>query len=195
VGVFGEPAVSNRVNLVTARHTGPMPRALLLTPGAGGTAEHRTLLAVERALAPVPVLRVKLPPRPERAVEAVRRHVHALAVAHRLDPAQVVVGGRSYGGRMCSVAVAEGLPVGGLLLLSYPLHPPGHPATGRAEHLGSIDVPVLAVSGRTDPYGTPDELRAALPAQADLELVPGAHAPADDAAVAAIVARWWRTLP
>ena len=50
-------------------------------------------------------------------------------------PERVVLGGRSMGGRMCSMAVAEGLPAAGLVLLSYPLHPPGKPDKLRVEHL------------------------------------------------------------
>jgi predicted alpha/beta-hydrolase family hydrolase len=70
-----------------------------------------------------------------------------------------VLGGRSMGGRMCSMAVAEGLPAGGLVLLSYPLHPPGKAENLRIEHLPQIAVPTLVVSGSSDPFGTPEELR------------------------------------
>ena len=61
------------------------------------------------------------------------------------------------GGRMCSMAVAEGLPAAGLALFSYPLHPPGKPDKLRVEHFGAIDVPTLFVSGDRDPFGTPEE--------------------------------------
>ena len=62
---------------------------------------------------------------------------------------------------MCSMAVAEGLPAAGLVLISYPLHPPGKPEKLRTEHLPALDVPCLFVSGTRDPFGTPDELEAA----------------------------------
>ena len=58
---------------------------------------------------------------------------------------------------MCSMAVAEGLPAAGLVLLSYPLHPPGEPDNLRVEHFGSVNVPVLFVGGDRDPLGTPEE--------------------------------------
>ena len=62
---------------------------------------------------------------------------------------------------MCSMAVAEGLPAAGLVLISYPLHPPGKPGKLRTEHLPDLRVPCLFVSGTKDPFGTPDEIEAA----------------------------------
>ena len=73
----------------------------------------------------------------------------------------MVLGGRSMGGRMCSMAVAEGLPAAGLVLISYPLHPPGRPDRLRIEHLPRLNVPCLFVSGTRDAFGTPAELEAA----------------------------------
>jgi predicted alpha/beta-hydrolase family hydrolase len=91
---------------------------------------------------------------------------------------RLLLGGRSYGGRMCSMAVAEGLPAAGLVLLSYPLHPPGRPEKLRVEHFGQIDVPTLFVSGDRDPFGTPDELAehvAAIPGPVTTVTLSGAH--------------------
>ena len=91
---------------------------------------------------------------------------------------------------MSSTAVADGLAVAGLLLLSYTLHPPGQPDRLRVEHLPRVDVPVLAVSGATDPFGTPDELAhhlATLAGPTTLVVVPGPHAPSDGPVVAAVV--------
>jgi predicted alpha/beta-hydrolase family hydrolase len=65
------------------------------------------------------------------------------------------------GGRICSMAVAAGLPSAGLVLISYPLHPPGQPERRRTEHLPAITVPCLFVSGTRDTFGTPEELEAA----------------------------------
>ena len=143
---------------------------LLLTPGAGSGREHHTLEAIEVALAPLPVVRVDFPYRkegrkaPDRAPKCIASVVTdaARAVADwSIEPAQLVLGGRSMGGRMCSMAVAEGLPAAGLVLISYPLHPPGRPEKLRVEHLPSIDVPCLFISGTRDPFGTPAELEAA----------------------------------
>ncbi len=63
------------------------------------------------------------------------------------------------GGRMCSMAVADGLPVKGLVLVSYPLHPPAKPDKLRIEHLPCVTVPTLFVHGTNDPFGSPTELR------------------------------------
>ena len=163
--------------------------ALLLTPGAGAGRDNRTLVAVEKAVAPLPCARVDFPYRlagrrmPDRAPVAIahlRVEAAALAAEHGLGPEQIVLGGRSYGGRMCSMAVAEGLPAAGLVLLSYPLHPPGQPAKLRIEHLPQITVPVLAISGRNDPFGTPEELEehfAVIPGPLTQIWVDGDHTP------------------
>ena len=65
------------------------------------------------------------------------------------------------GGRICSLAAAEGLATAGLVLIAYPLHPPGRPERLRTEHFPALDVPCLFVSGTRDPFASPDELEAA----------------------------------
>jgi hypothetical protein len=65
------------------------------------------------------------------------------------------------------MAVAEGLPALGLVLVSYPLHPPGRPDRLRTTHFARLEVPCLFVSGTRDAFGTPAELEAAA------ELIPG----------------------
>ncbi|TQL02860.1 alpha/beta family hydrolase [Cellulomonas sp. SLBN-39] len=166
---------------------------LLLTPGASATRDHSTLVALDAALAAqVPVRRVDLP-RGRAAVARVRAEAEAFAAELGVPTGRLVVGGRSFGGRMASMAVAEGLDVAGLLLLSYPLHPPGEPEKLRTAHLPDVRVPVLAVSGERDPFGSPTELAhhlAALGGPWTLALVPGTHAPADGAVVEA-VRLWW----
>jgi predicted alpha/beta-hydrolase family hydrolase len=182
-------------------------RALLLTPGAGADASHHTLVAVERAVAPVPVARVDFPYRragrkaPDRAPKAIASiHDEAAALCEResIPADSLVLGGRSYGGRMCSMAVAEGLPAAGLVLLSYPLHPPGKPDRPRTEHFAEVDVPCLFVSGERDPFGSPDEFAAAV------ELIkgpvrqvwlPGGHDPKNqDEAIGDAVRDWLKRL-
>lgn len=75
---------------------------------------------------------------------------------------KVLLGGRSMGGRICSMAVAEGLvAAAGLVLVSYPLHPPGRPERMRCEHFPKISVPCLMVSGTRDAFASPSELEAA----------------------------------
>lgn len=143
---------------------------LLLTPGAGSGRDHHTLEAIEVALAPLPVVRVDFPYRkegrraPDRApklIASVVADAETVVADWAISPAGLLLGGRSMGGRMCSMAVAEGLPSAGLVLISYPLHPPGKPEKLRTEHLPSIDVPCLFVGGTRDPFGTPAELDAA----------------------------------
>lgn len=146
------------------------PGGLLLTPGAGSGRDHQTLVAIESALAPLPVTRVDFPYRkegrrpPDRApklIASVVADAEAIVADWSIPPGDLLLGGRSMGGRMCSMAVAEGLPSAGLVLISYPLHPPGKPEKLRTEHLPAIDVPCLFVGGIRDPFGTPAELQAA----------------------------------
>src|SRR4029453_19164087 len=109
----------------------------------------------------------KAPDRAPKLIACVVEEAAALAERGGGDPPSLVLGGRSMGGRMCSLAVAEGLAAAGLVLISYPLHPPGRPDSLRTDHLPAIGVPCLFVQGDRDPFGTPDELQRAL------ELVPG----------------------
>jgi predicted alpha/beta-hydrolase family hydrolase len=142
------------------------PGALLLFPGAGSNRDNHTLVALDEGL-DLPVARAdfayrregrRAPDRAPKAIAAVRAEAALLAEAAGVGAEQVVLGGRSYGGRMCSMAVAEGLPAAGLVLISYPLHPPGKPEKLRVEHLPAITVPCLFVSGDRDPFGAPGEL-------------------------------------
>lgn len=146
------------------------PAAALLAPGAGSDRDSPALLAIEAALAPLPVERFDFPYRregrraPDRAPTLVAAAVEAAsALARRVGvaPGQIVLGGRSMGGRICSMAVAEGLPAAGLVLVSYPLHPPGRPDRLRVAHLPALDVPCLFVSGTRDPFASPSELQEA----------------------------------
>jgi hypothetical protein len=66
----------------------------------------------------------------------------------------VIIGGRSMGGRAASMMAAEGFDCAGLLLLAYPLHPPGKPERLRAEHLSKIRMPVLCINGTRDAFCT-----------------------------------------
>jgi predicted alpha/beta-hydrolase family hydrolase len=145
------------------------PGALLLFPGAGSSASNPSLVAIERALAPMPIERADFPYRregrraPDRApklVACVVEEAGRLADRVGIDPARVALGGRSMGGRMCSLAVAEGLPAAALVLIAYPLHPPGKPENLRVAHFPGLHLPCLFVSGTRDPFGTPAEMEA-----------------------------------
>lgn len=164
--------------------------AIALWHGAGSSSDHPTLVAIEEAMAPLPVARFDFPYRregrraPDRAnrlIASLRADVEALCARLGTRPERVVLGGRSMGGRMASMAIAgatgntakgsepkeDPLPAAGLVLLGYPLHPPGKPERLRVEHLPEVHVPVLSISGDRDPFGTPEELAAAM------SLVPG----------------------
>ena len=147
------------------------PGALLLAPGAGASADHHTLVAIEQGVAPLPVARMdfpyrkagrRAPDRPPVLLAAVQEEAAALAARAHVRPNRIVLGGRSMGGRIASMAVADGLPAGGLLLISYPLHPPGRTDRPRTEHLPRLTVPCLFISGTRDAFGTPAELEAAI---------------------------------
>src|SRR5690606_23418300 len=181
--------------------------ALLLTPGAGADRTHHTLVAVEDALAPMPVERIdfpyrragkKAPDRAPKAIACIREEAEALAEPTGASPDGIAFGGRSYGGRMCSLAVAEGMPAAALVLLSYPLHPPGKPDRLRTEHFGELTVPCLFVSGDRDAFGSPDELETAIkaiPGPVTTVWVPGAHDPKNqDATIAETVRDWLQSL-
>ena len=75
------------------------------------------------------------------------------------DHRGAVIGGHSYGGRVASMVAAEQGDFGGLVLLSYPLHRPGHPEDLRVEHWPRIRCPVLLLSGESDPFAKIDLLR------------------------------------
>ena len=148
------------------------PKALLLTPGAGADRNQPSLVALDDALSakgivvsrrdfPYRVAGRRAPDRPPVLIQAVRDGAAALAARANTKPEYVALGGRSMGGRICSMAVADGLPAAALVLISYPLHPPGKPDQLRIGHFPSIEVPCLFVSGTRDAFATPDELTKA----------------------------------
>lgn len=150
-------------------------RAVLLAHGAGSDRNGRPLVAVADALAAagVPSLRFDYPYRtagkkaPDRAAvleSATRAAAAELARRSKLPPDWLVIGGRSMGGRYCSLAVgAETDPVAalGLLLLGYPLHAAGRPDRPRADHFPRLHVPTLFVSGTRDAMAGKTELTRA----------------------------------
>jgi len=156
--------------------------AIALTHGAGATCQSRLLVALSDALAACGfiVLRFDLPfrqarpfgpPRPgsaERDREGLRR---AAMLLRPKAPGHLSLGGHSYGGRQASMLLAEAPEVAdGLLLLSYPLHPPKKPADLRTQHFPRLTKPTFFVHGTRDPFATVLELRAAL------RLIPAPHA-------------------
>src|SRR3954447_7296054 len=161
------------------------PGALLLAPGAGSDRNHPALRAIEDAVAPMPVARIdfpyrraakRAPDRPPVLLQCIREEAVALVASAHVRPDRVALGGRSMGGRICSMAVADGLPAAGLVLISYPLHPPGKPEQLRTDHFPAIAVPCLFVSGTRDAFATEAELRTAvrtIPGPVELHFLEG----------------------
>lgn len=144
-------------------------RAVLLAHGAGADMHAATLTTVTDALsaAGIPSLRFqypyrsagkKAPDRPAALFEATRTAVAELTRRTKLPADRLVIGGRSMGGRYCSMVAAGGMPkdVGdpvaclGLVLLGYPLHAAGKPEKERSDHFPRLTMPVLFVSGTRD---------------------------------------------
>jgi predicted alpha/beta-hydrolase family hydrolase len=162
---------------------------MVLTHGAGGNCESPLLRAIASAAcsAGFTVLRCDLPFRQERPrgppspAKAARDRAGLKAAVHVLReiiPGDVILGGHSYGGRQASMLGAEEPDVAqGLLLLSYPLHPPGKLDRLRIEHLAKLRVPAVFVHGTADPFGSIAEMEQALaivPAPAKLITIEGA---------------------
>jgi predicted alpha/beta-hydrolase family hydrolase len=144
-------------------------RAVLLAHGAGADMHAATLTTVADALeaAKIPSLRFnfpykaagrRAPDRPPVLEAALREAVAELADRSKLPPERLVLGGRSMGGRIGSIVAADDGALG-LVLLGYPLHPPGRAAQLRVEHFPRLRMPALFVSGTRDAFGSPEELQ------------------------------------
>jgi predicted alpha/beta-hydrolase family hydrolase len=181
------------------------PVGLVLTPGASAGRDQSGLVAIDQAVTRLGVVveRVEFPGQaagkrrpdpPEVCIQTVRTSTSELADRLGVSTNRLAIGGRSMGGRMCSMAVAEGLEVAALVLVSYPLHPPGRPDRLRTAHFPDLRLPCLFVSGRRDPFGAPGELEqetAAIPGPVTLDFVDGDHSlRKSEAEVADIVAAW-----
>ncbi len=166
----------------------PDARALLvLAHGAGSGMRHPFLERIAQALAERRVATFRYEflymeqrkGRPDPPAVAGARVREAVLDAVRAAPAlPLFAGGKSFGGRMTSQAQAhEPLPgVLGLVFLGFPLHPPGRPATGRAEHLDAVQIPMLFLQGTRDEFAGLDLLRpmvARLGKRATLHVVDG----------------------
>lgn len=147
---------------------------LVLTHGAGGNCQSKLLTAVAEAFAEIGllVLRCDLPfrqarphgpPFPAMAARDREGLGRAVNLLKEKTPGRIFLGGHSYGGRQATMLAAEHADlVSGLLLLSYPLHPPRKPADLRTAHFLRLNTPSLFVHGGRDPFGTHEEMRSAL---------------------------------
>ena len=167
----------------------PNGDALILTHGAGSNCNAPLLVAIGETFAGhgYVVLRCDLPFRQERRTgppfpgNAERDRAglrNSVAVLSKNVSGWIFLGGHSYGGRQATMlCAAEPDLVSGLLLLSYPLHPPRKPEQLRIQHLPKLRTPSLFVHGSRDPFGSPEEMANALqliPAKTELMKVEGA---------------------
>ncbi|MGE5603325.1 MAG: alpha/beta family hydrolase, partial [Nitrososphaerales archaeon] len=109
------------------------------------------------------------PPSPASAVHDQQGLRRAAELLKSQVSGRLFLGGSSYGGRQASLLLASDRCAGGLLLLSYPLHPPGKASQLRTAHFPKLNVPTLFVSGTRDPFGSPEELVSAVQA------IPASH--------------------
>jgi predicted alpha/beta-hydrolase family hydrolase len=178
---------------------------LVLTPGAGARRTSHGLVVIDELLTErgIAVSRVEFPAQtegrrrpdpPEVCIGTVRAATEALAAQLSVPTSRVAIGGRSFGGRMCSMAAADGLDVAGLVLVSYPLHPPGQPDRLRTSHFPALLVPCLFVTGRSDAFASPEELEretAVIPGDVTVTFIDGDHSlRRRERAAAEAVATW-----
>jgi uncharacterized protein len=144
---------------------------LVAAHGAGAGMDHPFMAGFARAIAGhgVATLRFNFP-----YIERGRRSPDAEGVLRatwlaafedarsRSEGRPVLAGGKSLGGRIASMAVADGMPAAGLVFLGYPFHPPGKPERVRDEHLYRITVPMLFIHGSADPFAKPEIVRRVL---------------------------------
>jgi len=165
----GQPAVRGFLH----RPENDVRGALVLAHGAGSNCGAPLLVAMAAGFAgggflvlrcdlPFRQVRPHGPPTGNGALDraGLRRAAHVL---REIAPGPVYLAGHSYGGRQASMLAAEDPSVSqALLLLSYPLHPPEKPQQMRTAHLANLRIPALFVHGSRDPFGSLDEMHAAL---------------------------------
>ena len=142
---------------------------MVVAHGAGAGMEHPFLQGFSEAMADegVATLRFNFPYReagrrfPDRPPLAIAAWTAAMEAAAGLSEGEPLwAAGKSFGGRMASMAVAEGMKTRGLVYLGYPLHAPGKPDKLRDEHLYGIAVPMLFLQGTRDTFATPELLES-----------------------------------
>ncbi|WP_157157259.1 alpha/beta family hydrolase [Diaminobutyricimonas sp. LJ205] len=160
------PAGDDSVSALYARPGNPFA-TLVIAHGAGAGKEHPFLAGFSSAMNEegVATLRFNFPYRdagrrfPDRPPAAISVWKAVTDAAHsRSTGVPVWAAGKSFGGRMASMAVADGMDVAGLVFLGYPLHPPGKPDKLRDEHLYELSLPMLFLQGTRDSFATPELL-------------------------------------
>ena len=171
----------------------PSHARLILAHGAGTDQRHRVMVALARGIAAegvdVTTFNFLYTEQGRRSPDRVPvlldtwRAVIGAGAGQLSAGVRLAIGGKSMGGRMASMLLAEGpepagalAQVSGLVLLGYPLHPPGKPEQLRTAHLPALRVPVLLVQGTRDAFGTRDEVEPifrVLPTRVDFEFIEG----------------------
>jgi uncharacterized protein len=145
--------------------------ALVVGHGAGAGMDHPFIqgFCEEVAADGVSALRFNFPyieagrRTPDAPVNAIAAFRTAFDEASRRSGGRPVAGGgKSYGGRIASMAAADGMPAAALVFLGYPLHPPGKPDQARDTHLYDLRVPMLFLQGTKDPFAQPQALKAVI---------------------------------
>jgi hypothetical protein len=156
------------------RSDSPNDAGLVLTHGAGSNCRAALLVALSEAFASAgfTVLRCDLPyrqtrpygpPGPGDANRDREGLKHAVSAMRRQVSGRIFLGGHSYGGRQATMLCAEEPNLAdGLLLFSYPLHPPRKPSQLRTQHQPELQTPALFVHGTRDPFGSIEEMKSAL---------------------------------
>jgi len=146
----------------------------VLSHGAGSNANAPLLLALAETLSaegfvvlrcdlPYRQLRSYGPPGPGDAARDRAGLKNAIAAVTELARGRILLGGHSYGGRQSSMLCAEEPGVAhGLLLMSYPLHPPRKPEQLRTQHFPQLQTPALFIHGTRDPFASSEEIQKAL---------------------------------
>jgi predicted alpha/beta-hydrolase family hydrolase len=161
----------------------PTGDALALTHGASSNCYAPLLVRLARVFADAGLIvllydlpyrqqRPKGPPSPATTARDREGVAQAVAAVRGLAKGRIFAGGHSYGGRQTAMAASEHADLAdALLLLSYPLHPPGKPERARTNFFPDLRIPALFVHGVGDPFGSIEELTAALkliPARTEL---------------------------
>ncbi len=178
---FSDVSLDLEVRGFIHRPTTSNGNGLILTHGAGANCQSVLLIALADtfAVAGFTVLRCDLafrqarpygPPRPGDAARDREGLKSAVAALRKEVSGRIFLGGHSYGGRQSTMLAAdEPQLVNGLLLVSYPLHPPRKPLQLRTQHLPKLQTPAMFVHGTRDPFGSIEEMEAAL------TLIPAKH--------------------
>ncbi len=175
-GVLHEPEPASGDGLVLTHGAGSNANAPLLV--RLGEAFSSSGLTVLRYDLPFRRQRPKGPPHPSASARDREGILQAAEAMRKRIRGRLFAGGHSYGGRQTAMAAAANPDMAeALLLLSYPLYPPGKPDQKRTAYFPDLRTPALFVHGTADPFGTPEELREAMsliPARVDLLVVEGA---------------------